>query len=97
MSGEGLKLLSKIGLNKQNTNLRLKHSDRETGRNVDHLYGNSGGENFPANDTDIGFLPFTKIFLEVPLESKWYTLFGKFLGGKSHKVVLFFRMECSKQ
>ena len=62
MSGEGLKLLSKIGLNKQNTNLRLKHSDRETGRNVDHLYGNSGGENFPANDTDIGFLPFTKNF-----------------------------------
>ena len=76
---EGLKLLSKIGLNKQNTNLRLKHSALETGRSAEI----SDGENFPANDTDIGFLPFAKNFRKVPLESKWYTLFGKFLGETS--------------
>ena len=41
----------------------------------------SGGENFPANDNDIGFLPFTKNFRKVPLESKWYTLFEIFWEG----------------
>ena len=47
-------------------NLRLKHIDQEPGRSAYHLYGNFG-ENFPANDTDIGCLPFFKKFPESPI------------------------------
>ena len=43
----------------------------------------SVGENFPVNDTDIGFYHLQKNFRKVPLESKWNILFGKFLEGTS--------------
>ena len=50
-----------------------------------------------------GYLPFTKIFREIRLESKWITTFGSYQrkisgsNGTSEKVVLFSRMEYSKR
>ena len=78
---EGLKLLSKIGLNKQNTNLRLKHSNRETGRGADHLYGNFGRWKFSVEWHWYCFFTIYKKVPESPI-GKWivhsfWKIFGR--------------------